>query len=79
MNDIFQKSVLTFAEALLYLGLSRSTLYKMTSGGMIPFYKPNGKKLYFDRLELEAWLKRNRNASQSELEDQAISWVNRKK
>lgn len=29
----------------------------------IPHYKPNGKQLYFDRKEIEDWMKQNRVAS----------------
>jgi len=74
-TNINQKQVLTFKEALIYTGFSKSTLYKKTSNGDISFYKPNGKMIFFDRLELEAWLKRKRIKSNHELEIEAASYV----
>ena len=48
-----QKNVLTFDEACLFTGISRSYMYKLTCGCRIPHYKPGGKNIYFDRAELE--------------------------
>ena len=53
------KTVLTFQEAADYSGLSRSYLYKLTSKGIIPHFKPEGKMIYFERTQLEKWLLRN--------------------
>lgn len=69
------KNVLTFDDAVLLTGLSRSHLYKLTSEKMIPFYKPNGKQIYFDRLELESWLKQNRVITIAEAEQKAIAYT----
>ena len=46
-----QKTVLSFSETAEYTGLSKSYLYKLTSGGVIPHYKPTGKMLYFKKTE----------------------------
>lgn len=51
--------VLTINEAAALTGLARGTIYKMTSAGTIPHSK-RGKKLYFEREALEAWLTSNR-------------------
>lgn len=48
------KNVLSFEEASRFLNLSKSYLYKLTSGNLIPHYKPQGKMLYFEKAELEA-------------------------
>jgi len=48
-----QKTVLTFDEACQFTGLSKSYMYKLTCGNRIPFYKPHGKHIYFNRPELE--------------------------
>ena len=53
------KNVLSFEEASRFLNLSMSYLYKLTSGNLIPHYKPQGKMLYFEKTELEAWLRQN--------------------
>ena len=77
-QNIILKKVLNFNEACTYLELSQSHLYKLTSAGTIPHYKPNGKKLYFDREELDQWLLRNRNTTQDELDQEAADYLIRK-
>lgn len=54
------KTVFTVAEACEYMGITESHLYKLTSAGKIPHYKPTGKLMYFDRSELDDWLLQNR-------------------
>lgn len=66
-------------EAANYMGLSKSHLYKLTSQCIIPFYKPNGKMVYFRRSELETWILRNRNAPICEVEKDALSMLTNKK
>lgn len=70
-----QKTVLSFDEVAIYTGLSKSHLYKMTCTGGIPCYKPNGKKIYFDRNEIDSWLLRNRKATTDEIESQASTYI----
>ena len=69
------KNVLCFDDVALLTGLSKSHLYKLTCSHNIPHYKPNGKHVYFDRLEIEAWLKQNRVATTQEIELQATNYV----
>jgi excisionase family DNA binding protein len=73
-HNMLQKEVLNFNEAAIYLEVSHSHLYKLTSTGKIPSYKPNGKKLYFNREELNTWLLSNRQASTAEIEEEAQSF-----
>jgi excisionase family DNA binding protein len=68
------KEALNFKEACEYLEVSSSHLYKLTSGGLIPFYKPNRKKIYFKLSELNTWIFRNRSNSITEIEDLAASF-----
>lgn len=53
------KRVLSFSEGCDYLGFKKSYVYKLISAGKIPYSKPNGKKIYFDRLKLEEWMLSN--------------------
>ena len=69
------KNVLSFDEASKFLSLSKSYLYKLTSAGLIPHYKPHGKQVYFDRKEIEDWMKQNRVATNAELESQAATYL----
>lgn len=66
LTAINSKDVLTSTETALYLGISKSYLYKLTSMGLIPHYKPMGKMCYFNRLELIKWLQSNRIATENE-------------
>ena len=79
LAGIANKKVLTTQEAALYLGWSMSYLYKKTALKEVPHYCPMGKTLYFDRLELESWMKRNRVASKDELMYQAERIMDNKK
>lgn len=77
-QGLYTKEVLNFTDACRYLELSQSHLYKLTSNGIIPFYKPNGKKIYFRRNELDAWLLRNRTDSQDEIDRRAAEYLMKK-
>jgi excisionase family DNA binding protein len=68
------KAVLNLDEACNLTGLSKSHIYKLTCWQKIPFYK-QAKHLYFDRLELESWLKTNRFKASDELEKDASTYV----
>lgn len=67
------KSVLGLEEAALVLGISTSTLYKMTTGKKIPYYRPNGKLIYFSKKELEDWMMQNRVSSDAEVQAEAAN------
>ncbi|MDR3350215.1 MAG: helix-turn-helix domain-containing protein [Prevotellaceae bacterium] len=71
MAGIATKEVLTFGEAAQFTGLSKSYLYKLTSGHRIPHSKPSGKLVYFDRAELQRWLLQNRVSTTEEVENKA--------
>ncbi len=70
---ISQKTVLNFEELVGYTGLSQSYLYKLTSKGDIPFYRPNGKQLYFNKVEIDTWLLRNRSKTNEEIQNEVTT------
>lgn len=70
-----KKDVLTFDEAATYMGVSKSHLYKETCNGTIPYYKPRGKMIYFDRVELEKSLLQNRVTPSDEIDTKAQTYV----
>lgn len=70
-----QKTVLNLIEVAEFTGLSKSHLYKLTSLGKIPHYKPNGKYIFFKRVEIEKWLLRNRVKTEDEIESQAATYA----
>jgi hypothetical protein len=75
---ISTKEVLTLDEVAIYTGLSKSHIYKLCSSNDIPFYKPQGKVNYFNRLEIENWLQQNRVATTQEIEQRAIDRITTK-
>ena len=72
------KEMLTMADAVLYTGLGKSYLYVLTCNKKIPFYKPNGKNIYFKKSELNDWLQRGRVNSIAEAESAAALYVAKK-
>ena len=67
-QQIAQKNILTLNEAATFTGLSKSYIYKRTSNRQIPFYKLDGKLIYFKKIELEEWLLANRVPPENELD-----------
>ena len=80
MAGLATKEVLFFDEAAVFAGLSKSYLYKLTSGQKIPHYKLAGKMIYFNRGELQTWLLQNRVNTKDEITEQAQTYcmTNRK-
>lgn len=72
------KPILTFNEACLYMGMSKSALYRITSNKEIPFSKPNGKMIYFKRADVDGWLLSNMSATATELADKAMAYTMKK-
>ncbi len=66
------KCIFTLIEASEYLGISKSTLYKLTSQRKIPFHKPNGKLIYFQKSDLDNWALKNRNKPLNEIEHDSL-------
>lgn len=71
------KEVLTSEEAASYMGISRSYLYKLTMRREVPHFKPTGKIVYFNRVELEQWLQNNRVTTVDEARGQAEAYCRR--
>ncbi len=54
-----RKNMLTTAEASSYLGMEPDSLRGLVFKKQIPYYKPNGKNLYFAQEDLDTWIRRN--------------------
>ncbi|WP_243348428.1 helix-turn-helix transcriptional regulator [Parabacteroides sp. FAFU027] len=78
VQNLLQKEIITFDEACLYLDLSSSYLYKLTSTNRIPCYSPMGKKLFFKRIELDQWLTGSRTSTDAEVQQKAADYIARK-
>ena len=69
------KDILSFDEASEFLNLSKSYLYKLTSSNSIPYYKPKGKLIYFEKVLLEAFLRQNPVKTSAEIELEAQRYL----
>jgi len=65
----------TFKEAAHYLDISKSYLYKLTSQGRIPHFKPQGKKVYFKKADLDEWILSNPVATREKINQRAASYA----
>lgn len=69
------KDMLDMNDVCLLTGLSKSHLYKLTHSRKIPYYKPHGKHVYFDRSEIKEWMKQNRMYTTDEIEESAATYI----
>ncbi len=74
-DSSLNKQILNFEETTKYLNVSHSHLYKLTSQKKIPHYKPNGKRIYFDKKMLEDWLRNNYQYTQDDIEKEARDYI----
>lgn len=70
---------LTVEDLMAKTGWSKGEIYKKTSGGKLPFYRPFGKTIFFNEEEIDQVLLRNRQKTESELEAEASDFVHLKK
>jgi hypothetical protein len=47
----------------------------LTSAGLIPHYKPQGKLIYFEKDILEAWLRQNPVKTQAQIAQEAQQYL----
>ncbi|MGE8433082.1 helix-turn-helix domain-containing protein [Chryseobacterium joostei] len=78
-SEYVGKEILSFKEALAYLDISPSSLYKLTSHRAISYFKPNGGKVYFKRTDLDNWMLQNENKSKELLEEELLTKIKSKK
>ena len=69
------KEMLTANEAADFMGVSKSTLYKMSYNRNIPVYKPTGGRIYFKKDDIVDYLRQNRVMSSKEIEQEAINYL----
>lgn len=73
LENVFteSKEVLTLEETAVLTGMSKSSLYKMTHRRELPYYRPNGKLIYFERADILKWLRSNAIKSEEQIEEMA--------
>ena len=73
------KEILTVEDLINYTGFKRSYIYKLVHYNKIPYSKPNGKSLFFEKSEVDAWLLQNKSKSIKDIKQRALTFVNSKK
>lgn len=63
------KVFLTVEELCAYLGISKSTAYKLSHNNILPKYCPGGKKILFKTAEVESYVNSHRIASIDEIQE----------
>lgn len=71
------RKIMSLTEFCEYARLSRGTVYKLTSQQKVPHSK-RGKRLYFDREKVDAWLLENQVATLSEIQGKANDYFSKK-
>ena len=70
-ESLNSKEYLNMEESSLYLDVSLSYLYKLTSTGQLPMYKPTGKLIFLKREDLLRWLEDSKCSSSEEIHQKA--------
>ncbi len=71
---ISTEEILNLEKAAVYVGISKSTIYKYTSTKEIPHFK-RGKRLFFKKVELDEWLTKNKVSSRDEIDKLATEYI----
>lgn len=73
-----KKMVFNLNEACEYLGVSKSTMYKLTSTRTISFKKPNGGKIYFYEDDLIQWIEKKTYSTKESMIKEKINQLKEK-
>ena len=69
------KEILNLEEASAFLGIAKSTLYKMTHLNQLPFFKPAGKLIFFEKKALLDWVRGAKSKSVDEIKEEAAAKI----
>lgn len=72
------KDLLTISEASTFINLAKPTIYGLVGQSKIPCMK-QGKRLYFSRQELTAWIKSGRKKTAQDIEEEADNYLSGKR
>ncbi len=66
--------IMNLEQLAKYVNQSKSAMYKQTANRTIPFYK-NGKRVYFKKSEIDAWLTKTKISTVDEIEEKALNYI----
>lgn len=69
------KQILTVEDLINYTGFSRSYIYKLVHKNILPYSKPNGKTLFFQKNEIDTFLLQNKSSSISQIQQKAVDYT----
>lgn len=72
------KEVLNIDDLQEYTGFKKSYIYKLVHTNAIPFSKPNGKFLYFQKSEIDQWLIKNKSLSEDSIKEKTQNYTLKK-
>lgn len=77
-NSSHEDVFMNIDETAKLIDLSRPTVYGLVHKNKIPYHK-KGKRLYFLKSEILAWLKSGKHQTKSEMEDRADAYLMKNK
>lgn len=72
-----QNEILSVDQAARFVNLAKATIYELTSKRQIPFFK-KGKRLYFSKQELYAWIMEGKRKTVTEIEFEVVNYSKNK-
>ncbi|QQU02113.1 helix-turn-helix transcriptional regulator [Myroides odoratus] len=73
------KEILSVEELEKYTGFKKSYIYHLVHFSKIPYSKPNGKYLFFQKSEIDEWLLKNKSLSDDQIQAKAREYVLKKR
>jgi excisionase family DNA binding protein len=70
IRELPEKELLSVDDVCQKLGLKKGSVYNLTHRREIPFYK-RGQRIYFDKTELNEWVRSDRRKTITELKNDA--------
>lgn len=74
----YVREILNVEQLSEYTGFKKSQIYKLVHNNLIPYSKPNGKYLFFEKSEIDIWLLQNKKKSISQIHDEALKYMRQK-
>ena len=69
------KEILSVEELEKYTGFKKSYIYHLVHYSKIPYSKPNGKYLFFQKSEIDEWLLKNKSLSDDQIQEKARQYI----
>lgn len=75
----FLKQIFNVDDLVKYTGFKKSYVYKLVHRNEIPYSKPTGGMLFFDRKEIDAWLMSKHQKSDTQIQQEALDYIHSRK